>query len=309
MWTGRTVSRSIKTPTILACLFAVTSLSQTAPEFHSKIELVAVPCTVVDANGSTVVGLNRDEFRVYDNGVRRIIQNFWFDTDEPLTLGIIIDASESQREQVAEHRRAAMEILERVLRPGDRAFVISVDEHVSLWVDLAATAAEVRDQMSRQGGDSFGEPCPATVCGASPLWNAIYDAARLKLRPLNGNKALLILTDGYDTGSTHTWHEAANEVHRADATLYAIQYFSGFGGRHVPDLYRLLAEAGGTRFAEPRGDYSRIVSRLNTDLRQRYVLGFRPEILSGKVRHDLNVEVTRSELSVRARKTYFQEAR
>jgi VWFA-related protein len=137
------------------------------------------------------------------------------------------------------------------------------------------------------------------------LWNAIYDAARLKLRALPDSKALLILTDGFDSGSTHTWRQAADEVHRADASVYAIQYRSGPGGRFAPDLYRLVDEAGGATFDPPKGDVHAIVSRIESDLRRRYVLAFRPERLSGKVRHDVRVETTRPELTVRARKTYF----
>jgi hypothetical protein len=67
---------------------------------------VAIPCTVVDAHGVPVDDLTRDEFRVYDNGVRRIVEHLWRDTDLPLTLGVIIDDSESQQEQRAEHRQS-----------------------------------------------------------------------------------------------------------------------------------------------------------------------------------------------------------
>lgn len=164
----------------------------------------------------------------------------------------------------------------------------------------------------------FGEPCrkrdsniaglgPVSVCGSSPLWNAIYDAARIKLQPLTGNKALLILTDGFDSGSTRSWKQAADAVTRSDASLYAIQYQSGFGGGFAPDLYRLIHETGGTWFHAPEGEYGQIVSRIEADLRHRYVLGFRPERLSGNLRHDIRIEVTRPNLSVRARKTYFED--
>jgi hypothetical protein len=88
--------------------------------------------------------------------------------------------------------------------------------------------------------------------------------------------------------------------------VYAIQYLSGFGGKFAPDLYRLVAEAGGASFNAPHGEFGPIVSRLETDLRRRYVLGFRPERLSGKIRHDVRVEVTRPNMSVRARKAYFE---
>jgi Ca-activated chloride channel family protein len=264
-----------------------------------------------------VEGLTRDEFRVYDNGVRRSIENLWLDTDLPLTLGVIVDASESQHEQLTEHRQTTLELLDRILRPGDRAFVISVDSEVRLWADLTPASADLHKQLAGPPGERFGPPCPSPpqsaprtraipVCGSSPLWNAIYDAARLKMHPLTGTKALLILTDGFDSGSTHTWHQAADEAHKADTSVYAIQYRSEFGGSFAPDLYRLVDDAGGTSFDAPRGEYSRIVSRLETDLRRRYVLGFRPEKLSGKVRHDVRVEVTRPDVSVRARKVYFE---
>jgi VWFA-related protein len=309
---------SIKNPAFLACVLAAASPSQNTPAIRSNVDLVTIPCIVVDAHGVAVHDLTRDEFRVFDNGVGRKLENLWLDTDLPLTLGVIIDGSESQQAQLAEHRETASALLQRILRPGDRGFVVSVDEDVRLWVDLTTTAADVGKQMTRSRGDLFGQPCPkresnvpgirpTSVCGASPLWNAVYDAARLKLRPLTGNKALLILTDGFDSGSTHDLKDAIDEAQRADTSVYAIQYPGSFGGRYAPALYRLLGETSGTWFRPPRGEYGPIVSRLETDLRRRYVLGFRPERMSfGKVRHEVRVEVTRPNLSARARKTYFQ---
>jgi hypothetical protein len=87
-------------------------------------------------------------------------------------------------------------------------------------------------------------------------------------------------------------NQTADAVPTADASLYAVQYRSGFGGNFAPDLYRLVADAGGTTFSppddqSPGGKYNRIVSRIETDLRHRYV--------------------TRPDLTVRARKTYFRE--
>ena len=275
---------------------------------------MVLPCTVVDADGVAVRNLTRDEFHVLDNDTRRPIENFWVDDDLPLTLGLIIDASQSQ---------TAITLLERILRPRDRAFVVSVDEDVRLWADLTETTPDLRRQLAGMPGGLFGEPCAKqggslpgvgaiSACGSSPLWDAIYDAARLRLRALTGNKALLILTDGFDSGSTHSWHQAADAVSRADASLYAVQYRSAFGGNFAPDLYRLVADAGGATFSPPDDKsagarYSPIVSRMEMDLQHRYVLGFRPERLSGKVRHEIRVEVTRHGLLVRARKTYFQE--
>jgi len=245
-----------------------------AQTFHSKLDLVTIPCTVVDAGGHPVTGLTRDDFRVFDNGLRRRIDNLWFDIDEPLTLAVIVDASESQREKLAEHRGTVRDLFARLIKPGDHSFLISV-------------------------GDE----------GTSPLWDAIHDTARSKLQPLKGTKALLILTDGFDTGSAHTWRQAADEAHKAGATVYAIQYRSSLGGGFAPDFLRMIDEAGGAVFAPPRGNYDDIVGRLETDLRHRYVLGFQPDTLSAKLRHEVRVEVNRPDLTVRARKTYFSPPR
>ena len=310
---------AIRNATLITCLIAYVASTQNAPPaFRSNVELVTVPCTVVNANGVAVEGLTRDEFQVYDNGVRRVIENFWIDTDLPLTLGILIDASASQEQQLTEHRLTALALLRQILRPGDRAFVISIAEDVRLWLDLTGMNADIGRQMSEGLGNLFGQPCgkrssavtglkPMSMCGSSPLWNALHDAAKIKMHSLTGSKALLILTDGFDSGSTYTWRQAVDEAARAENAVYAIQYPSAFGKNYAPDLYRVVEETGGTWFRPPGNEHQPIVSRIEADLRRRYVLGFRPDRLSGKVRHEVRVEVARPGLTVRARKTYFHE--
>jgi hypothetical protein len=80
---------------IVGGLLACAAFSQDAPEFRSHVELVAIPCTVVDAVGSPVHDLMREEFRVFDNDVPRIVPYFSHDDDQPVTLGILIDDSDS----------------------------------------------------------------------------------------------------------------------------------------------------------------------------------------------------------------------
>ena len=302
---------------MMVAITPVALAQEGSPAFRSNVELVTIPCTVVDANGVAVKDLTRDEFVVYDNGVRRTIQNFWVDEDLPLTLDVLIDASASQEQQLSEHRKTAVELLKRILRPGDRAFVIYVAEEVRTWVDLTETEIEIDQRMAEPPGKRFGEPCekrsasaelrPMSVCGSSPLWNALHDAAKMQMQPLKGSKALLILTDGFDSGSSKTWRQAADEAAKANTQVYALQYQSGFGKTFAPDLYRLVGETGGTTFRAVTSEYESMVSRLETDLRRHYVVGFRPEQLSGKIRHEVRVEVVHSNLTVRARKTYFYD--
>lgn len=279
------------------------ALPQDAPEFRSHVNLVAIPCSVVDAAGSPIHGLRRDDFRVFDNNVPRIVSYFSQDDDQPLTLGILVDNSDSQHGLLGEHRGTVLRILQRMLRANDTAFVISVGEEVRQYRDLTLT------EMA-----SFGEPCPkrqgSPVCGGSPLWDAVYDAASLKLRAIRGNKALLLLTDGFDTGSVRAWREAAAAVQKADAVVYAIQYPSGSGRSYAPELYRLVGETGGAWFSARSDDLETAMTRLENDLRRRYVIGFRPETVTfGNLRHEVRIEVTRPDLSVRARRVYFADPR
>jgi len=159
---------TIKNTIFLVCILATASLSQNGPAFRSNVEIVVASCAVVDAMGAPVRGLTRDEFRVYDNGIPRVIENLWIDTDEPLTLGVIIDASESQKQQLSEHRQTAVELLKRILRPGDHAFVLSVDEDVRLRMDLTGASVDLRSHLAGSFGEPFGEPCAKNTNPKSP---------------------------------------------------------------------------------------------------------------------------------------------
>lgn len=159
---------------VLACLAAAAAPPQETPAFRANVELVAVPCAVVDRLGTRVTGLSRGDFRVTDNGTPRVIEQFWLDSNSPLTIGVLVDASESQDDQFAEHRETARTLLEKLLRRGDRAFVLQVAEDIRLWPDLTRSSP----------GAPFGQPCPTqppggpglrmvSACGPSPLWNAL----------------------------------------------------------------------------------------------------------------------------------------
>lgn len=99
---------------------------------------------------------------------------------------------------------------------------------------------------------------------------------RLKLNPVKGAKALLILTDGFDSGSTHTLNQALDELHKAGATAYAIQYPSDSGAKFAPELYSSQQRPGEADLVRRTMSTIRS-SRIQADLRRRYVLRFRPE--------------------------------
>jgi Ca-activated chloride channel homolog len=288
--------------TLWGCLLCGVTSAQTQATFRSNSDMVTVSCAVLDELGKPVRGLSASEFRVTDNGRRRIIGDLWLDTESPLTLGVIIDSSTSQESRIEEHRQTALGVLERILRPGDRAFVMSIAGEARMWSDSTGSFEEIRSRLAEKRTCADN---PRFGCGATPLWDAIFQAARNLLSPAKGSKALLLLTDGFDTGSLHTWQQAAEAVHKADASVYAIQYRSDLGGVFPKNLYNLLFDTGGASFFGPVPDCGSVASRLQTDLRERYVLSFRPDKLSAAVRHEVDVQLTRTELTVRGRKIYI----
>jgi VWFA-related protein len=300
----------------LALLLTSAMLPQDVPLFRETTTLVTVPCVVTDERGLTIHDLKADDFRLYVNGVRREIDNLWSEADLPLLLGVINDVSESQRTRISEQDLAVTQLLNQVVHREDRAFVVAVNANVILKSEVSEGPYGLRYRFLAPGGEPLGVPCGTLegthgrrrpVCGDTALWNAVYASAHLKLNGPAGNKALLILSDGNDTGSTHTFSNALEEIQRSGTVVYAIQYPDALStSPHSDELGRLAAETGGILFDPHTADYPEIVSRIAADLRGRYVLGFRPESTESDARRRfLKVEVLRSGATVRARREYF----
>jgi VWFA-related protein len=295
---------------IIALLLTPAMLSQDAPVFRETTTLVTVPSVVTDEHGLTINNLKIDDFRLYVDGVRTNIDNLWPEADLPLLLGVINDVSESQRDQISEKDRTVTQFLERVIHGKDRAFVVAVNENIILKSEVSAGPYGLRYRLlTTPGGEPLTVSCGAPgahICGGTALWNAVYASARLKLSGPAGNKALLILSDGNDTGSTHKFSAALEEVQRTGTVVYAIKYPDPLSAdTSSADLQRLTDETGGVLFDAHGADYSAVISRIAADFRGRYVLGFRPESTgSDTQRRSLKVEVLRSGATVRARREY-----
>ncbi len=288
---------------IVGALFCAGLCAQDGPVFRVDVDMATVACVVTDEHGIAVRDLRRDEFRVYDDGGPREIRSVWADGDLPLVVGIIIDASDSQRALWRRHEATVERFLAAMIRPGDRAFVVAVNSSVILRSEVIGGLNGLRRVVLGPGGDPLGPPCPVVrkrpVCGGTALWNAVYASANLKLRRFPGSKALVILSDGDDTGSTRSLDEAVDEVRRAGGVVYAVKYPSG-GRSGRNSLQRLARETGGV-LIDPAGDeYRTVLERIEKDLRNRYVIGFRADPpTGGPGERRIRVAVTRPGLMVR----------
>jgi VWFA-related protein len=290
----------------LVVLLSLAFCSQAQSVFRAEVDLVVVPCVVTDQHGAAVTGLGREDFRLFDNGVLQDIRNLWLDKDLPLALGVIVDVSESQSRLIRSHRADVDQFLDRILRPRDRAFVIEVNRDVILRSEVVGSAHGVSHVFSEDIGRPLGEPCPTlrgrSLCGGTALWNSVYSAVHWKLRSLQGSKALLILSDGNDTGSTHSLDQALEEAQASGAIVYAIRYPDGAAAETSDGLSRLTAETGGVLFDPHGASYAEVLSRIEADLRSRYIIGFHSSLAPTGMPHQLKVESIRPG----ARREYFE---
>lgn len=232
--------------------------------FSSDVNVVNVLATVRDKQGKIVKSLGRDDFFLEDEGHSTPIQYFAQQSDLPLTLGLLIDTSGSQRNVLEPERHASYRFLEQVMRPEkDKAFVIHFDYEVELLQDLTSSKKDLeaslddlsvsKPQLNRRGqggqsGGGGGYPSGNGGGGGYPGGGGgrnggrgggtdLYDAVLLGsddlMKKQQGRKALFVLSDGVDTGSKVTLTDAIESAQRSDTLVYAIRFSdpdSGGGG-------------------------------------------------------------------------------
>jgi len=295
------LSRGIFLSFALGLVYTLARAQQ--PTFSTGVNVVNVLVTVRDKQGQLVKGLAKEDFTLEEDGRSQPIRYFSPQTDQPLMLGLLIDVSGSQRTVLAEQRRASQQFLDTVLRPGDRAFLVRFDRRIELLEDLSSLEVDAKDNGAR----------------GTALYDAIVSAAR-GLAGQPGRKALIVLSDGYDTSSSAPLAAAVETAQRADALVYSIRFLdrdvfafqvpASQGGSPVPRegrkaLEQIAKETGGTYFDLTAGQtLAKIYSRIDDELRNQYSLGFTPAGKRPGYRK-IRVSVKRKGLSVHARDGYF----
>ena len=292
---------------ILICLLSSNIVFPQSVDFKAKVDLVRLLVSVRDDKGKIVRGLSPEDFILEEEGHPRPIEYFSQENDLPLVLGLLVDTSMSQRSILEEERQASHHFLEQIMRPAeDLTFVISFDVEAALLADLTGSPAEMSDALSRLSlPQQPGRGGVGTV-----LYDSVFLAGEEILRHETARKAMIILSDGQDFGSTVALEEALESAHRSDSILYAIRYYDkngpgrrgGFGrgggrgrggsrgGNPMPIprsrpsledgkkiLTRMAEQTGGLFFEVGKKlSLSEIFSRIEEDLRHHYTLGFRP---------------------------------
>jgi VWFA-related protein len=221
------------------------------PPIAVKVKVINVIATARDKHGKIVSTLTKDDFVLTEDGHPQTIKYFVQQADLPLTLGLLVDTSMSQREVLGDERTASATFFDHVLREDrDKAFLIHFDREVELLQDLTSSRKKLESALgllqtpqydsssypSGGGGGGYGRHGG----GGTLLYDAVYLASNELMKKQAGRKALIVLTDGVDHGSKETLGDAIESAQRADTLLYSI-YFPGqeggggrgFGGPHI----------------------------------------------------------------------------
>lgn len=241
--------------------------------FSTDVKVVSVLATVHDKSGKIVSDLTKDDFDLSEDGRPQTIKYFSRETDLPLSLGLMVDTSNSQRRVLGEERDASYRFLDRVLRVDrDQAFVIHFDFDTELLQDLTSSREALekaldklelppqdQPQMRRGGGGypSSGGGSGGRRGGGTTLYDAILLASNEIMRNQQGRKALILLTDGVDNGSKVPLYQAIEAAQRSDTLVYSILFAGDKGGQQQPfgGLGRGLGgrRGGGmSRYPQPR---------------------------------------------------------
>ena len=228
--------------------------SSPSPTFSTGVKVVNVFANVRDKNGRIATDLAKEDFTLLEDDRPQAIRYFSQQSDLPLTLGLLVDTSMSERRMLATEREATHTCLEQVLRPEkDKAFLIHFDEDVELLQDLTASRERLEkalDQLGTPqfGGGSSGANYPggggrggrggARHGGGTTFYDAIYLASDEIMKPQSGRKALIMLTDGEDNASKISLEESISSANRSDTIAYAVRiaddqqtsFHRGFGG-------------------------------------------------------------------------------
>ena len=282
--------------------------------FRVDVDVVNVYCTVKDSKGRLIADLKREEFVIKEDGKAQELKYFVRETDRPLTLVLAIDTSGSQRRVLAVEKTVGAQFLEQVLRPSDLAALVTFDVNVDLLQDFTQEAARLEKALGRARINvpiGLG-PFPGNSPGTR-LYDAVYLASKEKLAREVGRKAIILVSDGVDTGSRVKKEEALEAAQRADVMVYSIgisdpgAYGRGrpMGGRGT--LKKLSEETGGRAiFANGPAELKEAFDQIAAELRSQYSLGYTPtnRARDGKFRQ-VRVKVKRKGLKVQARRGYF----
>jgi Ca-activated chloride channel family protein len=235
------------------------------------VDMTLVNVTVTDSFSNSVTWLDKENFKVYEDGVEQEISAFSSE-DVPISIGLIFDMSGSMANKFDRARQAAVQFL-RTANPRDEFFLVRFNDRTEPASPFTSSTEELESRVMFTAAG-----------GRTALLDAVYRGLGQMGSAHNGRRALLIISDGGDNHSLYNEADIRNFLKEADCQLYAMGIFDHHIGRKSEERYgwSLLSElvemTGGRVFPVSRlTDLPDIESKIGTELRNQYVLGYKPQ--------------------------------
>jgi len=300
---------------------ALAQSPQDIPTINVSVSVVNILCAVRDSKGALLPNLTKDDFTVTEEGKPQDIRYFAHETDLPLTLGLLVDVSGSQRNMIEIEKRAADQFFGKVLRKQDLAFLMSFGSEAELLQDSTNSVVLLRrglDNLKLRTGATGPLPGPVPTINqprGTILFDAVYLAATEQLRREVGRKAIVLITDGEDQGSRVKLTEAIEAAQKSDLIVYSILYadpgfYRGQGmvfSSGESDLRRMSEETGGPMFrVDRKTTLDSVFQQIQDEMRSQYSIGYVApgDVAPGTYRR-VEVRTKQKGLKVQARKGYY----
>lgn len=239
---------------------------------RTDVNVALVNVTVTDPYNRLVTGLEQDNFRVFEDNVEQEIETFSSE-DVPISIGVVFDVSGSMGNKIGKAREAAVQFF-KTANTADEFFLVSFNERAELTSEFTNSVEDLQSRMAM-----------TATHGRTALLDAIYLGLSQMRGARNAKRALLILSDGGDNHSRYNESDIKRLVKEADTQLYAIGIFDPLGYRsrtpeelNGPSLLTDVTDmTGGRVFSVERiEDLPDIATKIGMELRNQYVLGYRP---------------------------------
>jgi len=284
-----------------------------------NVNVVQLFFNVKDKHGALIPKLTKDDFDIYEDGKQQTIKYFNAETNLPLTLGILIDASGSQRNVIDMEKEVGGAFLKQVLTDKDEAYVISFDISVDLLQDFtrdvhrlqaALNKAKVNVDFTSGIPGMGGGPVPQRNSPGTLLYDAVYLSAHDMLAKEVGRKAMVLLTDGQDEGSRLKIQDAIEAAQKADSIVYVLLcadrgFYGGMaGGYYGESDMKKLTEATGGRVINVGNKFDKLreaFDQIAAELRSQYNIGYTPT--------NIKLDGTYRKLEIKNKQSYKIQAR
>jgi Ca-activated chloride channel family protein len=277
---------------------------QRGKALKSEVDMTLVNVTVTDPYGRLVTGLEQSNFRMFEDGLEQEIVRFSSE-DVPISIGVIFDMSGSMVDKVDKSRLAAVQFFQTA-NPQDEFFLVNFNDRAQLASPFTASVEELQNRLMFTAAH-----------GRTALLDGIYLGLSQMKGAHNTKKALLIISDGGDNHSRYSELDIRNYSKESDVQVYAIGLYEVGGGstteeREGPALLSELTTMTGGRTFRVGGlnDLPDIASKISMELRNQYVVGYRPSARAHdgkwrKVKVKLRPPKGLPPLTVYARSGYF----